>query len=86
MIDVTTENLTTEYIERRAKFKKRAESNLNKKVLDGFKQLQRCANRNRYAYDEQQVEKVLLEIKQGLADLERTFRDAGGEGHRWVEL
>jgi hypothetical protein len=83
---MTTEDLTIDYVERRAKFKKRAESNLNKKVLDGFKQLQRCANRNRYAYDEQQVEKILLEIKQGLADLERTFRDAGGEGRKWVEL
>lgn len=85
MTDATTD-LTIDYVERRAKFKRRAESNLNKKVLDGFKQLQRCANRSRYAYDDQQVEKILLEIRQGVTDLERAFTDAGGEGRKWVEL
>jgi hypothetical protein len=81
-----SDSLTLDYVEKRAKFKKRAEYNLNKKILDGFKQLQRCANRSRYAYDEQQVEKMVLELKQGVADVERAFRDSGGEGSRWVEL
>jgi hypothetical protein len=83
---MTESDLTIDYVEKRAKFKKRAEYNLNKKILDGFKQLQRCANRSRYAYDEQQTEKLMLEIKQGVADVERAFRDSGGEGRRWVEL
>ena len=40
----TTTDLTIEYVERRAKFKKRAESNLNR-TLHNFKQLERCSNR-----------------------------------------
>ena len=79
-------DLTMDYIERRAAFKKRAESNLNKKVLDGLKQLSRCAQSKIYAHDEQQVEKIMLEIKQAVADLDRTFTEAGGEGRKWVEL
>jgi hypothetical protein len=79
-------DLTIEYVERRAKFKKRAEYNLNRKVLDGFKQLTRCANRRIYAYDEEQVSRLLLELKQGLGEVERAFHDAGGEGAKWVEL
>ena len=83
-----TADMTIDYVARRAKFKKRAEYNLNKKVLDGLKQLTRCANPRIYAYDQEQVGKLLLEIKQSLADVERAFRDAGGEGsgRRWVEL
>lgn len=83
--DVTT-GLTMDYIERRAKFKKRAEANLNKKVLDGLKQLQRCANRRIYAYDEQQTEKIMTEIRNAVSDLERTFREQGVEGRPWVEV
>jgi len=86
MTDPSTSNLQLEYIEKRAKFKKRAEYNLNSKILDGFKQLTRCANRGRYAYDDEQVQKILLEVKQATSDLERAFSDAGGEGRRWVEL
>ena len=86
MTEQEQSNLTMQYIERRAAFKKRAESNLNKKVLDGLKQLSRCANRRIYAYDDEQVAKIMLEIKQAVADLDRTFAEAGGEGRKWVEL
>ena len=81
-----SDGLTMDYIERRAKFKKRAEHNLNVKILDGLKQLKRCANRNIYAYDEQQVEKILAEIKNAVSDAERHFREQGVEGRPWVEV
>lgn len=78
--------LTLEYIERRNKFKKRVETNLNNKVLDGLKQLGRCANRNIYAYDEKQVERLFLEIDTAVAEMKRAFTSTGGEKGRWVEI
>jgi hypothetical protein len=83
---VSTADLTTEYIEKRAKFKKRAESNLNR-GLDVFKQLQRCANRKIYAYDEAQVGKILFELRRGLDEVEKAFATDEGETKKaWVEL
>lgn len=79
--------LTTDYIERRAKFKRRAEANLNRKVLDGLKQLGRCANRKIYAYDEAQVETMILKIETALAEMKRAYvTDEGDSRNRWVEL
>jgi hypothetical protein len=86
-VSTQTTDLTTAYIERRAKFKKRAESNLNKKVLDGLRQLGRCANRKIYAYDEQQVETMISQIELALAEMKKAYAtDAGETKGRWVEL
>lgn len=80
-----TADLTTEYLEKRAKFKRRAESNLNR-CLDNYKQLKRCANRRIYAYDEQQIEKLVAELRRGVDEVERTFRQREPAGKVWVEL
>lgn len=83
----TTGDLTMDYIERRAKFKKRAESNLNGKVLEGLKQLGRCANRKIYAYDDEQVEKLFQSIETSLLDARKKFAEQSGETRGvWVEL
>lgn len=80
-------DLTTDYIERRRKFKKRAETNLNNKVLDGLKQIGRCANRKIYAYDEQQAEKLFQAIDVALMDARKKFAEDAGETRKaWVEL
>lgn len=82
-----TTNLTTEYIEKRAKFKKRAESNLNKKVLDGLKQLERCANRKIYAYEDETVDRMFTEIEAAVLAARKAFATDDGESkRRWVEL
>jgi hypothetical protein len=82
-----TTDLTTAYIEKRAKFKRRAEANLNRKVLHGLKQLERCANGKIYAYDEQQVERIFSEIDLAVAEAKKAFAtDAGESKNRWVEL
>jgi ribosome biogenesis protein Nip4 len=82
-----TSDLTTDYIERRAKFKKRAETNLNRKVLDGLKQIGRCSNRKIYAYDEQQVEKLFQAVEAALFDARKKFAEETGETRGvWVEL
>ena len=53
-------------------------------MLDGLKHAHaKCANRRIYAYDDEQVAKIMLEIKLGRRDLDRTFarpaaRAAGG--------
>jgi len=80
-----TKDLTMDYVERRSKFKKRAEGNLNR-ALNSFKQLQRCANRNIYAYDDKQIETIVAELRRGVDEVERAFTASGGEGRRWVEL
>ena len=80
-------DLTTEYLEKRAKFKKRAESNLNKKVLDGLKQLERCANQKIYAYENEAVDRMFTEIESAVLEARRAFAtDAGESRRRWVEL
>jgi ribosome biogenesis protein Nip4 len=84
---MSTADLTTDYIEKRAKFKKRAEANLNKKVLEGLKQLGRCANRKIYAYDEQQVEKLFTQIEAAVIEARKSFATDSGETKKtWVEL
>lgn len=80
-----TIDLTTEYLEKRAKFKRRAESNLNR-CLYNYKQLKRCANRRIYAYDEQQIEKLLTKLRDGVDEVERAFRQGEPAGKVWVEL
>lgn len=83
----STTDLTAEYVTKRAKFKKRAEANLNKKVLHGLKQLQRCANRRIYAYDEKQVETLVFQIEVALAEVKKAYAtDEGETKGRWVEL
>lgn len=80
-------DLTTDYIEKRSKFKRRAEGNLNNKVLNGLKQLGRCANRRIYAYDEQQVEKMFTEIDSAVLELRKRYAEELGETQgKWVEL
>jgi hypothetical protein len=82
-----TTDLTMEYLSKRAKFKKRAESNLNKKVLDGLKQLERCANRKIYAYEDEAVERMFNEIETAVLTARKAFAsDAGESKRRWVEL
>ncbi len=83
----TTNDLTVEYLTKRAKFKKRAESNLNKKVLDGLKQLERCSNRRIYAYEDETVERMFTEIEAAMIAARKAFAtDAGETKRRWVEL
>lgn len=87
MAPAQTTDLTTAYIEKRAKFKRRAETNLNNKVLDGLKQLGRCANRRIYAYDEQQVETIISQVELALAEMKRAYAEQAGErGKPWIEL
>lgn len=87
MSENSTTGLTIEYVERREKFKKRAEANLNKKVLDGLKQLSRCANRKIYAYDEQQVERIFTTIETALVEARKAFAtDEGETKSKWIEL
>jgi hypothetical protein len=83
----STDDLTVTYIEKRAKFKKRAEANLNKKVLDGLKQLARCANRKIYAYAETQIEKIFAQIDAAIIEARKAFATDEGETRKaWVEL
>jgi hypothetical protein len=79
-------DLVIQHIEARAKFKKRAESALNKKVLDGLIQIGRCSNRAIYAYEDEQVQIMFTKIKNAVADAERKYAESGGEGRPWVEL
>lgn len=82
-----TTDLTAEYLTRRAKFKKRAESNLNNKILDGLKQLERCANRKIYAYEDEAVERMFTEIETAVLAARKAFAtDTGESKKRWIEL
>jgi hypothetical protein len=83
----STADLTAEYLEKRGKFKKRAESNLNKKVLDGLKQLERCANRKIYAYEDEAVERMFTEVEAAVIAARKAYATDNGETkRRWVEL
>lgn len=82
-----TTDLTAEYITKRAKFKKRAEANLNKKILDGLKQLERCSNRKIYAYEDEAIERMFTEIETAVLAARKAFAsDTGESKKRWVEL
>jgi hypothetical protein len=70
-----TGGLTIEHVERAAAFNKRVNANVAK-IRDASKQLQRCANRKLYAYDEQDVATILAEARNAIDELEAAFRRA----------
>lgn len=70
-----TGGLTVEHVQRAGAFNKRVNANVAK-IRDASKQLQRCANRKLYAYDEQDVATILDEARRAIDELEAAFRRA----------